>query len=139
MVSALFILTALASLGAFLAVVSATQHVGGALDMDGGRAYWASRAGVEWGVARALAGNCAAQTHIGPFDSMLVTVSCTTRAGGVDSNNQPIGNATEVGLNAIYEIVSTACRADGGNSGCPANAGRPAYAERRISALVERP
>ena len=34
-VSALFILIALAALGAFIATVSSTQHAGSALDVDG--------------------------------------------------------------------------------------------------------
>ena len=127
-VSALFILIALAALGAFIATVSSTQHAGSALDVDGARAYQAARAGVEWGVANALAANCAASTNVGMLNGVAITVTCATVASG---------NATEAGLNAIYSIVSTACNPSTAGA-CPGAVGGRNYVERRISVVVER-
>ena len=127
-VSALFILIALAALGAFIATVSSTQHVGSALDVDGARAYQAARAGAEWGVARALASNCATTTNVGTLNGMSITVTCARVANG---------NASEVGLNAIYAIDSTSCNLPVAGA-CPGAAGSRSYVERRISVVVER-
>ena len=127
-VSALFILIALAALGAFIATVSSTQHVGSALDVDGARAYQAAHAGAEWGVARALASNCATTTNVGTLNGMSITVTCARVANG---------NASEVGLNAIYAIDSTSCNLPVAGA-CPGAAGSRSYVERRISVVVER-
>ena len=127
-VSALFILIALAALGAFIATVSSTQHAGSALDVDGARAYQAARAGIEWGVSRALGSNCAGTTNVGTLNGMAITVTCARAASG---------NATEVGLNAIYTIVSTSCNQPAAGV-CPGAAGSRNYVERRISVVVER-
>ena len=53
-VSALFIIVALAALGAFIAVVSGGQQIGSAYDLNGARAYYAARSGAEWGAGLAL-------------------------------------------------------------------------------------
>ena len=78
MVSAIFILVALAALGAFIATVSSTQHVGSALDVDGARAYQGARAGIEWGASRALGSNCAGTTNVGTLNGMAITVTQST-------------------------------------------------------------
>ena len=49
-VSAIFILVVLASLGAFIVNISTSQQIGSALDVQGVRAYHAARAGIEWGL-----------------------------------------------------------------------------------------
>ena len=50
LLSAIFILVVLATLGAFILNVSSSQQIGSALDIQGVRAYQAARAGIEWGV-----------------------------------------------------------------------------------------
>ncbi len=127
-VSALFILIALAALGAFIATVSSTQHAGSALDVDGARAYQGARAGIEWGASRALGSNCAGTTNVGTLNGMAITVTCATVASG---------NTSEVGLGAIYTIVSTSCNLPAAGV-CPGAAGSRNYVERRISVVVER-
>ena len=127
-VSAIFIVVALAALGAFVAVVSSTQHLGSALDIDGARAYQSARAGIEWGVANALQGNCAAASNIGPLNGMAMTVECSALASG---------NADEAGLLAIYAITATACNLPAG-AACPGVAGASNYIERRMTIVVER-
>jgi len=128
-VSALFIIVALAALGAFIAVVSGTQHVGSTLDLMGARAYQAARAGTEWGIANAINNSaCVASTNIGTLNGIAVTVSCTTVATGA---------ADEVGLGSIYRITAIACSSTDGAGACPGNAATNNYVERRLTALVE--
>lgn len=128
MVSAIFILVALAALGAFIATVSSTQHVGSALDVDGARAYQAARAGVEWGVARALTNNCAPTTNLAALNGMAITATCVETV---------TGDAVEAGLRSLYSITSTACNQPAAGV-CPGAAGPPNYVERRINVVVER-
>lgn len=80
--SAIFILVVLASLGAFVVTISTNQQVGSALDIQGARAYQAARAGLEWGLYRQLrAGSCAGASSFVPGAASLsgftVTVTCT--------------------------------------------------------------
>lgn len=132
LISAIFILVVLAALAGFIATVSTTQHAGSAIDIQSARAYQAARAGIEWGLFQTkVAAWCAATptSDIGPFNGMAVTVTCATVAGG---------NAVEAGLGSLYRITATACAPPAGST-CPGAAATPAYVERRLSALVERP
>jgi MSHA biogenesis protein MshP len=129
LVSAIFILIALAALGGFIATVSSMQHIGSALDLNGARAYQAARAGTEWGVAGAVnASACAASTNIGTVNTVTVTVLCTTVA---------TGNTVEVGLGSIYQITAIACNQPAAGI-CPGVASGANYVERRLVAIVER-
>lgn len=127
-VSALFIVVALAALGTFIALVSSTQHAGNMLDLAGARARLAAQAGIEWGASSAFnASACTAtQTLSATVNGMTVTVGCAVVASG---------DATEAGLGNIYRIVATACNFPAGGA-CPGAAG-PNYVERRLEALVE--
>lgn len=49
LVSAIFLITVLASLAAFVVVISGVQQATSTLDVLGSRAYFAARAGAEWG------------------------------------------------------------------------------------------
>ena len=49
LVTAIFLLVILASLGAFIVTVSGLQQTSSALDVQGSRAYHAARSGIEWG------------------------------------------------------------------------------------------
>ena len=131
-VSAIFILVALAALGAFIAVVSSSQHVGSALDVQGARAYQAARSGTEWGVARALGSVCNATSNIGPIEGFTVTVTCT------DPNAPTLGGAVETGFGALYVISATACNFPAVTGSCPGVAGSANYVERRVQVVVER-
>jgi len=46
--AAIFLLVILASLAAYMVSLSRTSHISSALDVQGGRAYQAARAGIEW-------------------------------------------------------------------------------------------
>lgn len=54
LISAIVILVVLAAFGAAIMALSATQHVGSALDIEGARAYQAARSGMEWGLYQRL-------------------------------------------------------------------------------------
>lgn len=128
-VSAIFILVALAVLGAFIAAVSSMQHVGSALDVQGAQAYQAARSGTEWGVAQALGGNCAGAANIGPFNGFTITVNC---------NSPAAGDASETGLGALFAITATACNQPIAGA-CPGTVATSGYVERRISVVAEQP
>ena len=80
LVSAIFLLVVLAALGAFIAVVSTTQQIGSALDLQGAKAYQAARAGIEWGSYQVWALNPARNTGACPAATSFgfPTVSANT-------------------------------------------------------------
>lgn len=47
-IAAIFLVVVLAALGAFMVTFSNTQQLTSAQDLQGTRAYWAARAGLEW-------------------------------------------------------------------------------------------
>lgn len=50
-IAAVFLVVLLAAFGAFMVSFSNTQQLNSAQDVQGSRAYWAARAGLEWAVA----------------------------------------------------------------------------------------
>ena len=50
-VASIFLLVLLAGLGGFMLTFSNTQQLTSAQDLQGTRAYWAARAGLEWAIA----------------------------------------------------------------------------------------
>ena len=54
LVTAIFLLVILASLGAFIVTISGVQQTSSALDVQGSRAYQAARSGIEWGTYQVL-------------------------------------------------------------------------------------
>ncbi len=54
-ISAIFLIVVLAALGGFMLTFSNTQQISAAQDLQGTRAYWAARAGLEWGVGNVIA------------------------------------------------------------------------------------
>ena len=138
MVSVIFILVVLASLGAALASIGTRQQLGAAAELDASRAYQSARAGLEWSAFQVLrnpappaaAPGCFATTSFSPGGSLsgfTVTVSCT-RTTGTD------GAASL----AFYQLVANACNAPAGGA-CP-NGGTPraTYVERQLSWTVSR-
>lgn len=132
--SAIFLVVILALLGAFAASFSGLQSATQALDVMGTRAYFAARAGLEWGLYRVFdPGNadaglgavppqppaCFADTTLalGPaFDSLSVTVTCT-RTTTTEADRQV----------AVYALAATVT---GGSAAFPAN--------RQVTATVSR-
>lgn len=123
-VAALFIVVALALLGAAMVHMSAGQHIGAALDIQGSRALAAARAGSDWLVTRIVTeesdGNpqydCPAVAPFA-FAGFNLAVSCT------HSTHDEEGNRVRV-----YAIVAVASA-----GGVPGNL---AYVERRIDTVV---
>ncbi|HEY9107650.1 MAG TPA: agglutinin biogenesis protein MshP [Roseateles sp.] len=133
MMSMLFILVALAALGAALASLSQRQQMGIAGELAAAKAYQSAFAGLEWGSHQILrAGGqpaCFATRNIALPDQLTgytVTVSCTrTPSSGTVSDD---GQA-----HAFYTLVATACNITAGGA-CPNAATlEPAYAERQLT------
>ncbi len=110
--AAVFILVVLAALGGFMVSFSNAQHLTHAQDVQGTRAYWAARAGLEWGVGIVVQNNAcpAAITNL-PIEGFNVAVTCGSDTY-VDSGNR-----------VIYQFRATAAA---GNI------------ERSVSAAMER-
>jgi MSHA biogenesis protein MshP len=142
-VTAIFILVVLATLGAFMVNVFSSQQIGSALDLEGVRAYHAARAGIEWGIYRLQSSGgynfghgttspdprlCTDAT--GSFtpaaptlSAFTVTVTCTEVAGTSDSPK-------------VYLLVSVACNRLNPGS-CPNTTDPHAYyVERRIEVAL---
>jgi MSHA biogenesis protein MshP len=148
-VTAIFILVVLATLGAFIVNVFSAQQIGSALDLDGVRAYQAARAGVEWGIYQVQAttaynfsygtpavvvGSASPDSRACPstgsftpaaptLSAFTVTVTCTEVAG---TSGGP----------KVYLLVSVACNRPNSGS-CPNTTDPHAYyVERRIEVAL---
>ena len=54
-IAAIIVLTVLAAMGAYMMSFSNAQQLGSAQDIQGTRAYWAARAGLEWALGAVIA------------------------------------------------------------------------------------
>jgi MSHA biogenesis protein MshP len=140
--AALFILVVLTSLGAYVVSISSAQHIGNALDIQGSRALQAARAGMDWGIARAVHDPTAFGT--GNCQTGSVTVDLSTGTGGdfaalagftvsVTCVGTPETDGADL---VVYSLTATAC--DQPNAGrCP-NVNNPGdnYVERRLTTQV---
>jgi len=123
-IAAIFLVVVLAGLGGFMVTISNTAQLNSAKDIQGTRAYWAARAGLEWGLGAANAvalpvnitnSTCSSTLSIEGFS---VNVSCT-RAAYLEGDPR-------------YLIKITAVASAGG---APGGIG---YVERSVSAGLER-
>lgn len=127
--AAIFLLLVLAALAAFMVTVGGLQQTSSALDVQGARAYQAARAGIEWGVYRALRDNaCTGDTFSLSGDLSDFTVTVTASATTYRELT-----ATD---KTICRIVATACNQPAGGA-CPGTVG-PFYVERQLQATVDR-
>jgi MSHA biogenesis protein MshP len=125
LVAAIFLITILFLLSAYLVSIRVQQEAGVTLDTLGTRAYAAARAGVEWGAYNSLRNNtCAASTALalgGTLSGLTVTVTCT---------RSPYNEAgTTVNMDTI---VALACN----NAVCPPATPGANYVERQITVTV---
>lgn len=132
-VAAIFLVVILAALGGFMLTFSNTQQLTTAQDLQGTRAFWAARAGLEWGVASVASCATFAETPEtskktlpeatatpATFDGgFTVTVGCTDREYSEGSTTPNIH---------IYTITSKASTGTVGSIG---------YVERSMTATVE--
>ena len=107
--TAIFLLVVLAALGSYMVSLARTSQISSALDIQGGRAYQAARAGIEWAAWQVndpqnlqpsptpCPASPSALTLSGTLAGFAVTVNCTRTltADGADTI-------------AIYQITSTA-------------------------------
>ena len=78
-IAAIFLVVVLAALGAFMLTFSNTQQLTSAQDVQGSRAYWAARAGLEWGIGSAAA-SCPTSPTTLTVDTFTVLITCTLQA-----------------------------------------------------------
>ena len=123
-VTAVFILIALAVLAAAIVSIVRTQQTSSMFDVAGARAYHAARAGVEAGAYNSLRNdNCAPQTLAfgGALTGYETAVACTRTTHN------------EAGVNVNTDtIVATACN----QAPCPAAAPGADYVERQLTIVV---
>ena len=131
LVTAIFILVVLVSLAAAITLISTSQQLGSAADIQGAKAYQAARAGIEWGVYQVTrASTCSASTTFtltpASLSDFTITVECTPFT---DASTGP----------TVYRIIATACNRPGTGGSCPnTDAGGPGsnYIERRLQVSI---
>lgn len=131
-VTAIFLVTVLALLGAFVVSVAGFQQKSSQLDVNGARAYQAARAGIEWGAYQALRG-----ANVPPaacFGTTNLTFAGTSL--GAFTTNVTCTRTTHTELATtvtIDQITSISCNAPP----CPnAAPGIADYVERKISTTI---
>jgi MSHA biogenesis protein MshP len=123
-VSAIFLLVVMASLGAFMLTFSSVQHTTSAQDIQGSRAYQAARAGIEFGLYQVL------NPAVASCGSTTLTLGGTL-AGFTDN---VVCNASAVyteGSNTLTVFTITSNASQGA-------AGNPVRVERELQATVAR-
>jgi len=131
-IAAIVILVLLAGLGAAIARLGITQTANATQDMAGSRVFQSARAGIEWGLYRALRNSsCVANQTIDlrTQNGYAVTVTCI--ATTYNEGEQPAGVPLQ---KIIYSITAVACN----SSTCPDNTavGNSDYVERRLTATA---
>lgn len=125
-VSAIFLLVVLATLGTLMLTFSTSQHAGSAQDIQGSRAYQAAKAGIEWGLYELLrASQCAGSSTLSPAGTLsgfTVTVTCTRSTRSLTE-----GSTTHYN----YTIQSTAKLSSN------PDVRSPDYVERSLTVTVE--
>ena len=128
-IAAIFLVVVLAALGGFMLSFSNTQHLSSAQDLQGSRAYWAARGGLEWAVVEippaglATLDACTVTAPPATIDGFTIVIGCT-KATYADT-----GATTGVAPTAIFQFTVTASTGTVGSIG---------YADRSVSASVER-
>ena len=117
-VSAIFLLVALAALGAFMVIFSNTQQLTSAQDVQGSRAYWAAKGGLQWAASSVVATGACPVGSPAFADGFAVVVQC-------QSNNYIEG----VTARRIFWLRSTASA--GGA------VGTTSFVERELQAAIQ--
>jgi MSHA biogenesis protein MshP len=129
---ALFLLVVLAALGAFMLSFSNTQQLSSARDVQGSRAYWAARAGLEWALAAVDV-----TAPVAPAVAPLATCPAVAQPATIDGFTlQPIAcerRLYDEGGGAVPRVVFR-LTATVNSTGAVGSVG---YIERSVSASVE--
>lgn len=121
MVSAIFLMVVLALLGAMMVTMSNSQQVAAVRDTAGTRAYYAARAGIEWGAFQALQnGVCSTGALPGAVAAtgFSVQVACSRSLPPYDEGGTTV---------TIFQITATATTG---------TLGQHDYAERQLQATL---
>ena len=129
MVAVIALLAMLAVFGAAVVVVSTTQQVGAALDLQGVRAYHAARGGVEWGLYQVLRNgqDCVALNQTIAYGDGLAgfSVSVTCLSSSHPEASTPV---------ALFTLTATGCN----EPACPAATPSATYVARQLRVTVTR-
>ncbi len=138
LITAIFLLVVLASLGAFMVIFTGLQQSTVQADVLGVRAYDAARAGAEWALYRTLDPD----STIAPGPAAFV--GCASASGTINTMGGSLSPFTvEIGCSEtvhteatrtlhVYEITATACN----SATCPAVSPSSGYVERQIAVTV---
>jgi MSHA biogenesis protein MshP len=132
-IAAIFLVVILAALGGFMLTFSNTQQLTSTQDLQGTRAYWAARAGLEWGLARVSADPalCPAAT----LTALAPTASTPALFSAVDGFTLSIQCARNVYTEGTASPVIYQLKVVAFTTG-PA-VGSIGYIERSLSASME--
>jgi MSHA biogenesis protein MshP len=132
-IAAIFLLVVMAALGGFMLTFSNTQQLTSAQDLKGTQAYWAARAGLEWGMGSVI--RQASRTAACPTTDTILTgfgggftvaVTCKMQEY-TESYPAPIG----IKVIKIFSLTSVA-------NNDPATPGNVGFIERSVSASIEK-
>jgi MSHA biogenesis protein MshP len=131
-VSAIFLVVILAALGAFMVTFSNTQQLTSAQDLQGTRAYWAARAGLEFGIGSVVQNSvCPTSPSKLTVDNFTVCISCV--------GTPYIEGATTVNIFQFTSVARSFALASCNDLTPLTNVvGSIGYTERSISASMEK-
>lgn len=79
-IAAIFLIVALAALGGYMVSFSNSQQITSAQDVQGSRAYWTARAGLEWALATVNASSaCPAVAAPATIEGFSISIVCTSQ------------------------------------------------------------
>lgn len=133
LVNAIFLIVALAALGAYMVNISGVQQATTNQALINARTLIAARAGLDWGIHRAIApptagtGECSSSATFGltgnGLENIQVTVECTPNTYGLVSIYQIVSTARNSSTNSLdyaeRKLEATLCRtANPGTNRC---------------------
>ncbi|MDO8264322.1 MAG: hypothetical protein Q7T21_14025 [Gallionella sp.] len=129
-IAAIFLVVVLAALGGFMLTFSNTQQLTSAQDVQGSRAYWAARAGLEWVIAGVVA-----TAPVGPAVLPLATCPVTAAPATVDGFALVITCTSQTYSESGATINIFQFRSVASSAGAVGSVG---FIERSLSASMER-
>lgn len=118
-IAAIFLVVVLAALGGYMVTFSNTQQLTSAQDLRGTRAYWAARAGLEWGIA-GISSSCPASPTSLAVDGFSVVITCAAQSFDEAGVSRQLFR-----LNSVASVPGE-------------SVGRIGFIERSVSASLER-
>lgn len=100
-IAVVFLLVVLTGLGVVIVQLATTQHLGLLMAQEGRQAWYAARAGAEWGRHRILHADSCVLTTL-EVEGYSVTIACTDQAEVIEGSE----------LMQVYHVTSTATRND---------------------------